>query len=111
MAHQQRAIAQNIVDVFIAINIIDFAALATDNEGRHATHATEGAHRAVNATRNVLACFLKSGSGFIMIHNSSPFLTQDWREGIRCEERRQRRINNTPRSRDEADDALSPVLF
>ena len=73
MTHEQGAIAQNIIDIFVAINIINFAAIATGNEGRHTAHTAEGAYRAVNAAGDVLACFLKSSCRFILIHNKKSF--------------------------------------
>lgn len=60
MAHEQRTVGHNVIDVFVTVDVIDFAALATGDERRYTADTAEGAHGAVNAAGDILACFLKA---------------------------------------------------
>ena len=73
MPHQQRAIAQHIVDILVAVDIVDFGALRFGDEGRGGAHGPIGADRAVDAAGHETLGFSKGGSGFFEIkHNMSP---------------------------------------
>ena len=56
VAQHQRAPAQHVVDVAIAIDVPDVGAFAALHHERFTTHAAERTHRRVYAARKQLAC-------------------------------------------------------
>ena len=64
MAQQQGAIRQNIVDIFVAVKVVQFAAGPFCDEGRNASHAAEGTDGAVDTAGDVLFGFCKDGRRF-----------------------------------------------
>ncbi len=69
MAHHHRAPGAYIVNIVIAINIVDMAPLCPGNKRRIAVHASIGADRAVYAPRHKIFCFCKGSSRFFQIQH------------------------------------------
>src|SRR5215471_188477 len=55
VADEQRPPGADVVDEFIAIGVEDVCRLASNDEGRSASHRTIGANRRIDAARNGLA--------------------------------------------------------
>ena len=69
MSYHHRPPGAYIVDVVIAVNIVDMATLCPGNKGRIAVHASIGSDRAVYATWHEIFCFCKGSSRFFQIQH------------------------------------------
>ena len=76
VAQQQRAPRADVVDVLVAVDVEDVAALAARDEERIAAHAAKGAHRRIDAAGNDVLRPAKQLFGFGVVHNSLRWL---WR--------------------------------
>ena len=72
MPQEHRAPAAHVVDIVVAVHIVDVAALRAGNKRRGGTHVTVGAHRAVHATGHQVLGFCKKFFAQGVVH-TNPF--------------------------------------
>ena len=71
MAHHHRPPGAYIINIIIAVNIIDMTALCSSNERRVAIHTSIGTNRTINATWHQLFGLSKSRRRFFKIQHAN----------------------------------------
>jgi hypothetical protein len=68
MAQDHRAPRADVVEIFVAINVVEIGSFGASDEDRLTADRSEGTGRAVHPAGNELFGFGKGGSALVMLH-------------------------------------------